>query len=105
MINRAIIVNGDYIVSQKIEHIYEGDIVVDCNAILKTFLASPVEEIEGGKLYATGCIGLTEASMIIAAKLKKAVFSRSPETSDEMCAIELLKEQGIETVINPNIIL
>ena len=40
MMNRAIIVNGDFIVSEKHESIYEGDIVVDCNAIMKTFMTS-----------------------------------------------------------------
>lgn len=105
MITKAVIVNGDFIVSQEIEYIYEGQITVNCNAILMAFMASRKSEIEGGILYATGCPGLTSTGMIIAAELKKVVYNREPENSDEMCAIELLKEHGIETIYNPNIIL
>lgn len=105
MPTKAVIVNDDFIVSQEIEYIYEGQITVNCNAILKAFMASRQSEVEGGTLYATGCPGLTDAGVIIVAKLKRVVYSRNPENSDEMCAIELLKEHGIETVYNHNIIL
>jgi hypothetical protein len=43
--------------------------------------------------------------MIITANLKKVVLSREPQDSDELCAIELLKEHGIEVVFNSNIIM
>ena len=105
MITQAVIVRDDFIVSQNLERIYKGDITVDCNAILMAFMASRPEDIEGGVLYATGCVGLTEASLIIPAKLTKVVFSREPVLSDELCAIELLKEHGITVSFNPNIIL
>ena len=105
MLSHAIIVNDNFIVSQKIEHIYDGDITVDCNAIMKAFMESRTSEITGGTLFATGCPGLNEASMIIAAMLNKVVFTREPANSDEMCALELLKERNIEIVLNPNIIL
>lgn len=106
MINHAVIVNGDFIVWQKIDHIYnDGEITVDCDAIMKTFMASKQKDIEGGILYTNGCPDLINASMIIAAKLKKVVFNREPINSDEMCALELIKENGITVVCNPNIIL
>lgn len=105
MITKAVIVNGDFIVSQEIEYIYEGQITVNCDAILKAFMASRSSEIEGGILYATGCPGLTASGMIITAKLTKVVYNRMAITSDEMCAIELLKENNIEVVYNPDIIL
>ena len=105
MMNRAIIVNGDFIVSEKHESIYEGDIVVECNAIMKTFMTSRMQDVEGGTLYANGCPSLNEAAMIISARLTKVVFSREPVMSDELCAIELLKENGIEVICNPEIIL
>ena len=72
---------------------------------MKTFMASKQEDIEGGILYTNGCPDLVNASMIIAAKLKKVVFNREPINSDEMCALELIKENGITVVCNPNIIL
>lgn len=105
MIQKAAIANDDFIVSKEIEHIYNGEITVDCNAILQTFLASKQSEIEGGILYSDGCPGLTEAGIIVVAKLKKVVYNQEPNNSDEMCAIELLKEKGITTIYNPNIIL
>jgi len=105
VINHAVIVKDDFIVSQEIEYIYEGQLTVQCNAILKAFLASRQSEVEGGILFVTGCPGLTSVSLIIAAKLSKVVYNREPADSDEMCAIELLRERGIETVCNPSIIL
>lgn len=105
MINQAIIVNNDFVVCQDTEHIYEGDFVVNCNAIMKVFMASRPEEVEGGTLFASGCASLPEASLIIAANLTKVVFNREPLDSDELCAIELLKEKNISVVVNPNIII
>lgn len=105
MITKAVIVNNNFIVSQEIEYIYEGQITVNCDAILKAFMASRQSEVEGGVLYATGCPGLVAVGMIVAAKLTKVVYNREPIDSDELCAIELLKENGIITVCNPNIIL
>lgn len=105
MITKAAIVNDDFIVIKEMEHIYEGQIIVNCNAISMAFMAARPEEVEGGILYATGCPELTVAGMIIAAKLSKVVYNREPLDSDELCAIELLKENGIITIYNPNIIL
>ena len=105
MLTKAVIVNNDFIVYQEIEYIYEGQITVNCDAILKAFMASRASEIEGGVLYATGCPGLTAAGMIIAAKLVKVVYNREPISSDELCALELLKENNIMVICNPNIIL
>lgn len=105
MINKAVIVKDDFIVSQEMEYIYDGELTVNCNAILKAFLASRQSEVEGGTLFASGCPGLVSVGMIIAANLKKVIYGREPTNSDEMCSIELLREKGIETIFNPNIIL
>ena len=105
MINQAIIVNNNFVVCQEAESIYDGDFAVRCNAIMKAFLAVRPEEVEGGTLFASGCAGPTEVSLIISANLSKVVFSREPVDSDELCAIELLKERNIEVVFNPNIII
>lgn len=105
VITKAIIVKDDFVVSQEIKHVYRGDITVDCNAIMMAFLASRKSEVNKGILFANGCASLTEASLIISAELVKAVFSKEPETSDEMCAIELLRENNITVVVNPSIIL
>ena len=102
---KAAIVKDDFIVVQELEPIYSGDITVNCNAISKVFIASTPEAIEGGTLYMTDCPTLMAASMIIAAKLERVVHMNEPLTSDEMCAIELLKENGITVNCNPNIIL
>lgn len=105
MITKAAIVNKDCIVSKEIEYIYDNQISVNCNAILMSLMASSPESIEGGVMYTTGCPGLVEVSMIIAAKLTKVVYSREPLDSDELCAIQLLLDNNIEAVYNPNIIL
>lgn len=105
MITKAIITNNDFIISQTVNPIYEGDITVNCNAILMAFMNGSIEDITGGTLYATGCVGPTEVSMIITADIKKVVLSREPQDSEELCAIELLKEHSIEVVFNSNIIM
>ena len=105
MITKAVIVNDNFIVSQEIEYIYQGQIKVNCDAILKAFMASRSSEVEGGILYVTGCPDLADSGMIIAAKLSKVIYNRTAITSDEMCALELLKEHNIEVIYNPNIIL
>jgi deoxycytidylate deaminase len=105
MITKAAIVNNDYIVSKEIEYIYDNQISVNCNAILMSLMAGSPDEVAGGTMYTTGCPSLVEVGMIIAAKLNKVVYSRDPIDSDEMCAIQLLKDNNIEAVCNPNIIL
>lgn len=72
---------------------------------MKVFMVSRPEEVEGGTLFASGCASLTEASLVISANLTKVVFSREPIDSEELCAIELLKERNITVVFNPNIII
>ena len=105
MLNQAAIVKDDFIVSTHSKVIYEGEPNFNCNAIMMVFLKPRQSEIVDGTLYANGCPGVNEASLIVVAKIKKAIFSREPETSDELCAIELLKEKGIEIIFNPDIIL
>ena len=105
MINQAIIVKDDFVVCQDTEPIYDGDFTVACNAIMKVFMASRPEEVAGGTLFASGCASLTEASLVISANLSKVVFNREPLDSEEMCAIELLKERDVAVVFNPNIII
>lgn len=104
MNTKAAIVKDDFIVFQELSTIYEGQITVKCNAIFKCFMASRQSEIEGGTLYTIGCPDLTAAGMIIAAKLTRIVHSEEPTDSDQMCALELIKEHNIEVVHNPNII-
>ena len=72
---------------------------------MKVFMVSRPDEVEGGILFASGCASLTEASLVISANLSKVVFNREPIDSDELCAIELLKERNITVVFNPNIII
>ena len=105
MLNQAAIVNGNFIVTSHSKTFYEGDYDFSCNAITMVFLKSRREEVIGGTLFANGCPGINEASMIIAAKLKKVVLNREPENSEELCAVEALKESNVEVVLNQNIFL
>lgn len=105
MLQHAVLVKDDFILSSRSINLYEGDINVDCNAIMMIFVKMKQEEIEGSVIYTEGCPGLSEIPMLIMAKIKKLVISREPVTSDEMCAIELLREHNIPVIINPNISL
>lgn len=51
------------------------------------------------------CPNLHEAGLLIVTGLKKVVTNREPETSDELAARELLLQNKIEYIINPDIIL
>ena len=105
MLNQAVLVNGDFIVNSHSKQIYDGELNFGCNAIVMVFLKARQSEVEGGTLYIDGCPSINEASMIIVAKLKKIVITRDAHDSDEMCALELLKERNIEVVINPDNLL
>lgn len=52
-----------------------------------------------------GCPDLHEAGLLIVTSLKKVVTNCEPETSDELAARELLLQNKIEYIINPDIIL
>lgn len=61
--------------------------------------------MEGGTLFTMGCPDLHEAGLLIVTSLKKIVTNCEPETSDELAARELLLQNKIEYIINPDIIL
>ena len=105
MLQHAVLVKDDFILSSRSISLYEGDINVDCNAIMMIFVKMKQEEIKDSVIYTEGCPGLSEIPMLIMAEIKKLVISREPITSDEMCAIELLREHNIPVTINPNISL
>lgn len=105
MLNSAVLVNGNFIVCSKSLNLYEGEIPINCNAIMMIFVKSKESEMAGGTLYVDGCPGYNEVSMIIAAGISKVVVQRDPITSEELCALEALKEKGITVEINSTIIL
>lgn len=105
MLSQAVLVNGDFIVCSHSKKVYEGDLNFNCNAIVMIFIKARQSEVEGGTLYVDGCPGINEASMIVVAKLKKIIITRDAADSDEMCALELLKERNVEVVINPDNLL
>lgn len=105
MLNSAVLVNDDFIVCSHSKHIYEGDLSLECNAVMMLFVKMKKTEMQGGTLYADGCVGLNEAAMIVAAKINKVILTRMPVMSDEMCAIEILKENNISVIYNSNNIL
>ena len=102
VLQHAILVKDDYVVCQQLERIYDGDFSANCNAIMKVFITTKQEEIEGGILFVDGCPGISEAAMIISAKLSKVVINRDPVDSDELCAKALLEEKGVLVVLNEN---
>lgn len=106
MLTSAAIVRGDFIVCATKEVLYEStDITLDCSAITKLFIKSRQQEVKGGILYCAEFPTLQEAAIIISSKLKKVIAQQDPKDSDELCALEALKEAHIETIVNPKIIL
>lgn len=106
MFTSAVIVSGDFIVCATKEVLYKStDITLGCSAITKLFIKSRQQEVKGGTLYCTQCPTLQETAIIISSKLKKVIVQQEPKDSDELCALEALKNAHIEVIINPKIIL
>lgn len=105
MLDKAVMVNGNFIVSTSEQEIYKHDINVTCNAISMLYIKSKQSEMQGGTLFTKGCPALHEAGLLIATGLRAIVVNRDPENSDELAARELLLQNKIEYVINPDIIL
>lgn len=105
MLNKAVMVNENFIVSVEEKEIYNNDINVTCNAIDMLFVKSKQSEMGGGTLFLVGCPNLNEAGLMIAARFSKIVVNREPTMSDELMARELLLQNKIEYIINPDIIL
>ena len=105
MMDKAVMVNENFLVSTSEKEVYNHDINVTCNAISMLYIKSKKSEMEGGTLFTMGCPALHEAGLLIVTGLKKVVTNREPETSDELAARELLLQNKIEYIINPDIIL
>lgn len=105
MIQHAIMANKDFVVRTEAEVLYDADLQIRSNAVFMLFVLSKGSEMEGGTLYMDGCPSKSEVELIVPAKIAKVVFTREPETSDEMCALQFLQQEGISTVLNDEIIL
>ena len=103
--DKAVMVNGNLIISASEKEVYNYDINVTCNAISMLYIKSKKSEMEGGTLFTMGCPSLHEAGLLIVTCIKKVITNREPETSDELVARELLLQNKIEYIINPDIIL
>lgn len=103
--DKAVMVNGDFLVSTSEKEVYNHDINVTCNAINMLYIKSKKSEMEGGTLFTKRCPTLNEAGLLIVTGLKKVITNREPETSDELAARELLLQNKIEYIINLNMIL
>ena len=105
MMDKAVLVNDNFILSTEHEQIYKNDFNVTCNAIDMIFIYVGRNEIEGGTVFVYGCPALQEAGMLITAKVGKIVVNREPENSDELAARVLLIDNGIDYIVNPEIVL
>lgn len=103
MPQQAILVKGDFILSTRAINLYKKDIIIDCNAIMMIFVKMKQEEIKDSVIYVNGCPSLNDVSMLFMAKIKKLVLKQAPINSDEMCAVEFLRQNGIPVIIKPDI--
>ena len=105
MMDKAVLVNNNFILCTEHEEIYKNDFNVTCNAIDMIFINVGRPEVEGGTVFVYGCPALQEAGMLITAKVAKIVTNREPENSDELAARVLLIDNGIDYEINSEIVL
>ena len=96
MNQKVVIVNGDFIVCASSMDF--NDYVYDAGQV--AFLKASRNDLMGGIMYANQPINLEIAKGMVAAHLKKLVFSGEVEGVEQAAALQLLESNEIEIVRN-----
>ena len=75
------------------------------SAALVAFVLTRKKDIKGGTMFLDDAPSFEGAKAIIEAELKKVVYAKQALTTDQISAIQLLEQFGIETYYNPGIML
>lgn len=105
MVNRAVIVNDNYICSASSRQLVPGYPGPGYPATMSAFVLSRRSDIVGGTMYLDEVPSSVGAMSILDAGLTKVVYAKPAESEDQVAAIQILEQGGVETRYNPDIIL
>lgn len=98
MNQKVVITNGDFIVCASSMDF--DDYVYDAGQV--AFLKASHNDLIGGVMYTNQPINLEIAKGMVAARIKKLVFSGEVEGIEQAAALQLLESNEIEIVRNDN---
>lgn len=108
MVQRAILVwpNNNGITSTKSKVLDPHDPEnMTYSAALIAFVLTRKKDIKGGAIFLDDAPSLDGAKAIVEAELVKVIYQKPAVEPTQVAAIQLLEQFGIETQLNPGIIL
>lgn len=103
MVNRAVIVKDDYIVYGSSNKLIPNDETFTYPAFLAAFVRARKRDIIGGVMFLDDAPTLIGAQSAADAELSKVVYAKAASTPEQIAALQLLEQLGIETKYNPDI--
>lgn len=103
MVNRAVIVKDEYIVYASSNKLVPDNDEFTYSAALAAFVRARKQDIIHGVMFTDDAISLNGAQAVADAELSKVVYAKPAQTLDQVAALQLLEQLGIETKYNPNI--
>ena len=103
MVNRAVIVKDAYIVYASSNKLVPDNDDFTYPAALAALVRARKQDIIHGVMFVDDAISLNGAQAVADAELSKVVYAKPAQTMDQVAALQLMEQLGIETKYNPNI--
>lgn len=103
MVNRAVIVKDEYIVYANSNKLVPDNDDFTYPAALAALVRARKQDIIHGIMFVDDAISLNGAQAVADAELSKVVYAKPAQTMDQVAALQLMEQLGIETKYNPNI--
>ena len=101
MVNRAVIVKDEYIVYASSNKLVPDNDDFTYPAALAALVRARKQDIIHGIMFVDDAISLNGAQAV--AELSKVIYAKPAQTMDQVAALQLMEQLGIETKYNPNI--
>ena len=103
MVNRAVIVKAEYIVYAISNKLVPDNDDFTYPAALAALVRARKQDIIHGVMFVDDAISLNGAQAVADAELSKVIYAKPAQTMDQVAALQLMEQLGIETKYNPNI--
>lgn len=103
MVNRAVIVKDEYIVCASSNKLVPDNDDFTYPAALAALVRARKQDIIHGVMFVDDAISLNGAQAVADAELSKVIYAKPAQTMDQVAALQLMEQLGIETKYNPNI--
>lgn len=103
MVNRAVIVKDEYIVYASSNKLVLDNDDFTYPAALAALVRARKQDIIHGVMFVDDAISLNGAQAVADAELSKVIYAKPAQTMDQVAALQLMEQLGIETKYNPNI--